>query len=181
VKVLIKYIQLLILLSVILIEACSSSTNYKVLSTFFDGVPKPENNNANADSTLIDSTNLKTVVKNFPDNETQYSYHPSYQQKVCGDCHNKSNGSKLIEQPPVLCYSCHEDFSKKFETLHVPVEAGECLSCHNPHLSKFPKLLLATGHELCFTCHDSAEILKSESHKDINNTECTDCHNPHGN
>ena len=46
---------------------------------------------------------------------------------------------KLTQDPPDLCYTCHEKFGEK-SVVHFPVQNGMCTTCHNPHSSNQPKL-----------------------------------------
>ena len=66
-------------------------------------------------------------------------------------------------------------------TIHSPVEDGECLECHDPHLSRNRHLLRAERvRTLCFGCHDEEIAAGEGDHPDLDDDEeCTDCHNPH--
>jgi predicted CXXCH cytochrome family protein len=78
-----------------------------------------------------------------------------------------------------LCYSCHDKtaFSTK-NAVHAPVEGGMCLSCHDPHSSKFGRLLLS--EQICFECHDKAGIASKEHvHTPVAGGMCVNCHNQH--
>ena len=54
-----------------------------------------------------------------------------------------------------LCYQCHDAAGLKAGGTmeHAPFKSGNCLSCHNPHSSEYPKLQLKDGNNLCVTCH----------------------------
>jgi predicted CXXCH cytochrome family protein len=174
----IKYGTVVLFISLgLMISACS----YKTLSTFFDGVPNPNDTTMlasinNPDQTLSERINEINAIKAGPD----MNYHMPYLDKACTACHDENLIGKFVKAEPDLCYQCHEDFSKTYSVLHVPVEMGECTSCHSPHMSENDKLLLKTGQQLCFGCHDEGDIRKQESHKEIGTTNCTECHNPHG-
>ncbi len=79
-----------------------------------------------------------------------------------------------------LCYSCHREFEEevnKSGSVHLPVEEGACLRCHDPHASSFRGLLDAylaedvslgvpasggfgqEDFELCWRCHDVYMVL----------------------
>jgi predicted CXXCH cytochrome family protein len=164
-----------------IITCCSPKNNFKTLSFFFDGVPKPVNsdslanlNNVNKADTSANKAPVKTVNKmlNF--------VHQPYKEKNCEVCHDQKAAGMYTSSQPKLCYTCHEDFSKKFAFVHGPVAGGFCTDCHNPHSSEFPKLLKRKGQDLCLYCHDAGTVLKNEVHTTIGETDCTECHNPHG-
>jgi predicted CXXCH cytochrome family protein len=167
----------LVVSMVFMLSACS----YKTLSVFFDGVPNPN------DTLMLASTNDPAMSVNERVNEINaikagpdVNYHMPYLDKACTACHDENLIGKFIKPEPDLCYQCHEDFSAKYAVLHVPVEAGECTSCHSPHMSENRKLLLKTGRALCLGCHDEGDIMKLESHNGTGDANCMDCHNPHG-
>ena len=78
-----------------------------------------------------------------------------------------------------MCSQCHENQATK-EFKHVPVEAGLCTFCHDPHQSNNPKQLKlpATG-ELCFACHNPAKFKNEFTHGPVVKGDCLRCHNPH--
>ena len=92
--------------------------------------------------------------------------------------HKKTNNiaKGLSSEPPQLCYGCHD--KKKFEgkTVHSPVAGGMCTTCHNPHSSKNPKLLVAEAPDLCFNCHDKAEFSRKNVHAPVQGGMCLQCH-----
>jgi predicted CXXCH cytochrome family protein len=174
----IKYILIVLIISLIwLFSACS----YKTLSVFFDGVPNPNDSTMTAsinNSNLTESERINEVnaLKAGPD----MNYHMPYLDKACTACHDENLIGKFILPEPDLCYQCHVDFNSTYAVLHVPVEMGECTSCHSPHMAENRKLLLKTGQQLCLNCHDAGDIMKIESHEGIGDTDCIECHNPHG-
>ncbi len=94
--------------------------------------------------------------------------------------HKKSGAAAhgLSAEQPDLCYGCHakEAFEKK--DIHPALGMG-CTSCHNPHSSNIPKLLLSEAPELCFTCHDKALFNKKTVHAPVAGGMCLTCHVPH--
>jgi len=107
--------------------------------------------------------------------------------EACDGCHSSNGiehpkqgvkGFDLAEQLPALCYMCHEE--KKQATIHAPVEAGECLTCHSPHASDTKGLLVNDKQQdLCFTCHDAGILARQVKHKPVADGKCSDCHDPH--
>lgn len=106
----------------------------------------------------------------------------------CSTCHeanenkhptSEGNEFSLTADIPELCYMCHEEPSGE-GTIHAPVEAGECTTCHSPHSSDNPFLLPGkTIGEICSTCHN-LKIEKPKSvHLPVQEQNCQYCHNPH--
>jgi len=163
----------------ILIGLVSCRGSHKVLSTFFDGVPEPQAEQAlKTDSLLVDSSGV--LMASAVPKKPVIVIHSPYQDKACDDCHTASRGNALSEPQPDLCYTCHDDFRESFKALHGPAAAGFCTECHNPHLSRNEKLLVRTGQPLCLYCHESTDVFKNENHEGIDDMNCTDCHDPHG-
>jgi predicted CXXCH cytochrome family protein len=54
-----------------------------------------------------------------------------------------------------------------------------CSSCHNPHGSDQPKLLVAAIPALCFTCHSQDSLVKKNLHATAVQGKCLTCHAPH--
>jgi len=121
-----------------------------------------------------------------------------YCHEPTGEDHPDENvkGFTLLESLPDLCYMCHEE--SQGNSIHAPVEYGECLLCHSPHSSTNLALLPVTPvADLCFECHDSGSL---EAKETINGTNfrngdqnlhylhingdkgrsCKNCHDLHG-
>lgn len=82
-----------------------------------------------------------------------------------------------------VCQDCHdlsEDLSAKVG--HAPVSQGRCSACHNPHASRFGKLLISQPGPLCDSCHPSIAKQKQASavHRPVAEGRCGACHNSHG-
>jgi predicted CXXCH cytochrome family protein len=104
----------------------------------------------------------------------------------CDGCHeavetpHPKKGSKtfkLTQDPPDLCYTCHEKFGDK-SVVHFPVQSGMCTACHNPHSSNQPKLLAGPMKEVCGACHADHLSFKV-LHGPVSAGACTACHSPH--
>jgi predicted CXXCH cytochrome family protein len=106
--------------------------------------------------------------------------------ETCESCHESistphpkkgTKTFKLTQDPPDLCYTCHEAFGKKSQ-VHFPVTGGMCTTCHNPHSSNQPKLLVQQEKDVCETCH--ADHVKFKVlHGPVSAGNCTACHSPH--
>lgn len=153
-----------------LIFGCDKAKRHKVLTFFFDGVPPLE---------------LAYLDPNSPDylervaeiqKKTRASRHES--GRTCsGGCHTDGI---LIKPVPVLCYDCHDDYSKQTIHVHGPVVVGDCLFCHDPHASPNLHLLKKPIPDMCFICHDQVAVRLIEGHDDERYADCTSCHSGHG-
>jgi len=117
----------------------------------------------------------------------------------------------LTKDAPALCKDCHDVEDPGLIKAHQeqPFGSADCLSCHDPHLSKQKHLLAkythppfadlqcdtchgpakdgkvvltAEGKELCLMCHSEKgeQIEKSQVQHPGAMGDCTDCHSPHG-
>ena len=123
-------------------------------------------------------------------------------QGRCAGCHNPHSSDfkffLLADSKRDLCFTCHVD--KKTEIAAATVKHGgletenKCVSCHDPHVSNFPKLLAAAPADSCMACHDREytkgatkvanmkEFLAKNkvAHGPIKQKDCSGCHNTHG-
>jgi predicted CXXCH cytochrome family protein len=161
-----------------LVLSCDEAGRHQMLTFFFDGVPPTGPQNAEQQLARSNLQELQTGEQK----PTWYSHEPI---KNCLNCHQKqrtgrfSTQTRLIAQPPKLCYKCHSDFTTSAPYVHGPVAVGQCLFCHNPHRSKNKHLLNQPEPKLCFLCHDSSMIELIPAHLTQQTSACTDCHNPH--
>ncbi len=106
----------------------------------------------------------------------------------CTNCHEANGqehpnaGSKeftLMAEGADLCYVCHDSKNEK-KNIHLPVQEGECLTCHSPHSSAEKYLLTESPvSTLCSNCHDLELSSLKFRHKPVNEGKCTDCHDSH--
>jgi predicted CXXCH cytochrome family protein len=162
-------------------QGCSRATRHRILSFFFDGVPPLEEPGAtNAmDSLQEEAETVEVDADTTAPEQSAWSSHPALEDSQCATCHDPDQSYRLMEEPESLCLTCHDDKTEN-DYVHAPVDAGECLECHNPHGTQNPSLLVLTGQELCFQCHDAVDIKSSETHEGIEDTACYECHDPHG-
>jgi predicted CXXCH cytochrome family protein len=74
----------------------------------------------------------------------------------CTTCHEvkvvkDTTSVELIAAKEELCFTCHE--KSKETALHGPYGKGNCVLCHDPHVSEFDNQLRASGNALCQECH----------------------------
>jgi predicted CXXCH cytochrome family protein len=127
-----------------------------------------------------------------------------------GKAHPAEKGAfKLADTGAKLCFSCHDSANFIGKTIHEPVRAGACTSCHDPHGSDFPHLLANNypdelylpyqpeNYAFCFDCHgaDLAKDRRTDTltsfrngdrnlhYTHVNNPvkgrSCRVCHHPH--
>jgi predicted CXXCH cytochrome family protein len=108
--------------------------------------------------------------------------HVPYAEQMCDACHDsdKPSSDDIIDEPPALCYNCHDEFAKKF--VHAPVSIGACLICHNPHESQYKFVLNEKIPDLCYLCHERMQRIMTDE-KNVKHSpaidSCVSCHNPH--
>jgi len=64
---------------------------------------------------------------------------------------------------------------------HAPVDEGDCLVCHLPHLSDFRSMITEKTSVLCAACHNTGtgEFLTAHKGYDVTEANCVGCHDPH--
>lgn len=80
----------------------------------------------------------------------------------CESCHQTISQKEkakttitLLAQGGELCALCHQ--ASKDPVQHGPYKAGQCLTCHNPHSSNFPRQIRAAVNTLCGSCHATSQ------------------------
>ena len=81
----------------------------------------------------------------------------------CSNCHKPhfAKQARLLDEPQQqICAQCHDVADAAFKTAHLGIDPGvmNCVTCHDPHASKDPKLFRATVHapfagRSCDECH----------------------------
>lgn len=63
----------------------------------------------------------------------------------------------------------------------MPIEDGECLTCHQPHHSEQTLLLTDAVPDVCLTCHDGDDPAFTAKHLGLagSQMDCRKCHDPH--
>jgi predicted CXXCH cytochrome family protein len=111
----------------------------------------------------------------------------------------------LSAEQPELCYGCHDKTKFAKKTVHAAVQMG-CLTCHDPHSSDNPGILVKSHYDICLDCHDQVkksphanagfgmaghpvggEKSSKRGHKEVAKDpkregkafSCASCHNPH--
>lgn len=165
------------------VVACAEPLRYRVLSTFFDGVPLPG------------ARPVKELGYEPPPDRYGYGSKPQvatgtgparlfahqpYRQDRCGACHNPTTGNLFRTPQEGLCRECHADITRGPKYLHGPVAVEDCLFCHHPHGSAYEGLLLMPPDETCFRCHAREDLTSGAHHATIGEQACIACHDPHG-
>ena len=107
------------------------------------------------------------------------SPHPVHvdSQSNCPECHqDHASGDYIHPAVNIGCISCHKVENRDDESYvsipskestdcrechtteavnhqHFPYAAGMCTRCHDPHVSRFPRLLRTKVNDLCLDCH----------------------------
>lgn len=168
---LLSAVVLLSVLTLSFLIGCSKVSRHKILTFFFDGVPPLP-----LEYLDPNSPDYQSQVKKLEEVSTS-SRHKS--GKGCWDyCHFRGVG-KLDKPVPVLCYSCHDDYTEQGIYVHAPIRVGDCLFCHESHESLNPFLLKNSIPDLCFKCHDRKAVVLIEKHDDPKYGSCSSCHASH--
>jgi predicted CXXCH cytochrome family protein len=166
----------------VILGGCDPATTHKITSTIFDGVPSMPSAeqycreyHERATKEELEAAEKKKLAAL----KAGESEHPPYKEKKCSNCHNKDTESGFVAPRDELCLTCHKGFLKG-AFMHGPAAVGSCLSCHDPHYSKYPSLLKKPKGEVCFVCHQEKRLAgKMHSLVTDRGLVCTDCHNPH--
>ncbi len=89
--------------------------------------------------------------------------HKPFAEKKCAKCHftHASPYKNMTRQEGAeFCYMCHknkelDETGRELFSIHQPINAGKCQTCHKPHGSEHNKLLQKDIKSLCFSCHDN--------------------------
>ena len=100
----------------------------------------------------------------------------------CTDCHNAHGAlrDRQVRSAPnqdFICVKCHSDKRGPFVFEHEPVRVEGCPTCHTPHASAYPRLLLtARINTLCLQCHAQIPVGVHGPQNAYRST-CIICHN----
>lgn len=177
-----RYICLIAAWASLVLSGCDPVARYKITSTIFDGVPMlppPEQLCEEYAQKQVAKAKAELLHQETGEVGAAGSSHLPYQDKLCDGCHDKTLQDGLIQPKNKLCYVCHTDFVKG-TYVHGPVATADCLSCHEPHSSSFPKLLKTTPEKICETCHREKRVAAA-MHDKFSSQQllCADCHDPH--
>jgi predicted CXXCH cytochrome family protein len=103
---------------------------------------------------------------------------------VCHQPHEADNAGLLRNGTGAThCFSCHADKQKAFaEMPHVhKVSAQNCLTCHGPHATDFPRQLKKSANDTCLSCHTKIQeqIATAKVAHGAVASGCVTCHDPH--
>lgn len=126
--------------------------------------------------------------------EVKHQFQMPFHHKVlegamkCSDCHNAHGGfelkqTRLATGADAACMKCHADKQGPFTFEHAPVKTEGCSSCHTPHGSANPRLLVTSRvAQLCLTCHSNShdvgaiEPAGPQHNLNAQYASCTNCH-----
>ncbi|MHC4975045.1 MAG: cytochrome c3 family protein [Planctomycetota bacterium] len=99
----------------------------------------------------------------------------------CSVCHVQGSPDVhdffLIADSNELCIRCHQIPHQ--DMAHTPVSEGQCLSCHDPHGSEHPNVLVSSPAQLCSQCHQDQFANAAHVHGPVAIGACAVCHNSH--
>jgi predicted CXXCH cytochrome family protein len=149
---------------------CSTpQQRYRVLSTFFDGVPDPDAPKKTSGSRRVGDRGRVTIV------------HKPYQENKCDACHlNTADIFARAQVRPDVCMDCHAIVPKEHRVMHGPVVNNACGMCHSPHSSGNAHLLRQPAPAVCTQCHEPAEVTALHKQPFDVKRSCIECHSGHG-
>ena len=138
---------------------------------------------------LIKADSIEQLCRKCHDVPLKKFAHEPFVAGQCTLCHepHESDVKGLLRggSGSEHCLMCHTDMKKRMaETKHVhdPVKK-DCLQCHSPHATDFPRELKASTEVTCLSCHDDvkkqiaqAKVKHSAVH---DGASCANCHDPH--
>ena len=127
------------------------------------------------DSCVSSSCHAETATKKFV-------HEVAADGSLCIACHQVTEPGRhaiaLVVAEEELCTECHDGLADG-QYKHYPTEEGQCLFCHDPHQSDFPKQLTSSRETLCLECHEGPEASAAPIHGPVADGQCADCHDPH--
>ncbi len=83
----------------------------------------------------------------------------------CVDCHNPHGGVapgrnlRFVAANEPTCFRCHTNLRGPFTFEHAPVKLEGCQTCHMPHGSANPRMLVRHEvQQVCLECHANASV-----------------------
>jgi predicted CXXCH cytochrome family protein len=96
--------------------------------------------------------------------------HPVLEGQVsCRDCHSPHSGDMIpggglaLASQNETCATCHSAQFGPHVFEHEALREG-CTTCHTPHGSVNPKMLVARNNNLCMTCHAQQQVADGRIH-----------------
>ena len=161
--------------------ACSGPAGYRVLSFFFDGVPRPGESAARRSAFGLGSTAQTPDESEVGASRRKPVFvHAPYREKRCRACHDLDSGLLTKTAGEGLCQTCHADVPGPVVYVHGPIAVNECLACHNPHKSEYPRLLRDDPQTVCCGCHKKTDLTTGAHHDSVEQHSCSECHAAHG-
>jgi DmsE family decaheme c-type cytochrome len=107
---------------------------------------------------------------------------------TCVDCHQPHSGiehrmARMSSFGEESCLKCHSDKQGPFVFEHAPTVIRSCQSCHQPHGSNNPKMLVRpVVQQMCLECHAGSVGIPGNLPPSFHNVRspryqnCTTCH-----
>lgn len=178
----------ILIIAIIIIIACASTTRYEVLNFFFDGVPSPEITTQTKTvgyprvspfRVSLDYIAMARTPQPTPAAAPIVSVHKPVAEKKCLECHDPNAGLQPFARDAKLCDRCHKEQRQREGWAHGPINLGTCVPCHRSHESPYPYLLEEPVPQLCMICHIEDYNPAANYHDVFYIDNCTVCHDPH--
>ncbi len=160
----------LALVILVILACCTPTSRYEVLSTFFDGVPKPVDEGQTPELGAPGQAGASA-------RSAASSVHGPYGAKLCTACHESTARNTLVAPLGQLCQRCHE-IRLDAAYIHGPLASGGCTACHDPHSSRYGYLLVSDAETFCLHCHERQALVRNDGHLEGGGP-CTTCHEAH--
>lgn len=163
--------MVIVAVSTVSLNGCSTEARYKTLTFFFTGVPVPGSELTEADKSIqfrLDDSRSRKNRRRVFFQEPKFYLHGPFAAGECEKCHSRESarqfriggantrktsarakkrfGPRLAYPLEKLCVTCHVEKSDPFArslnlTMHEPVATGMCVKCHDPHKAVRPFML----------------------------------------
>jgi DmsE family decaheme c-type cytochrome len=167
--------------------SCHGESNAHVTYKGSEKPPKPDRTFGKFTQTPAADREDACLACHKGGNRIQWQGSPHQSSEaVCSSCHKIHKGREQTKDKLAqaeICFACHKE--QRADTHRAsthPIRAGGvgCSSCHNPHGSSGPKLLVQnTTNETCWTCHAEKRGPFLWEHPSASD-DCMNCHTPHG-
>jgi predicted CXXCH cytochrome family protein len=132
---------------------------------------------------------VRRVPKTITDAAASATHKHKPVEQGCLKCHaphaSAAGPSLLVTDVPGLCLGCHKVDSPAIAKKHMgyPVKQARCTTCHDPHGSPAPGILLANVHPpvakgMCAMCHEPPSSKTPLKTRQTGVALCKTCHAP---
>jgi len=146
---------------------------------------------AEAEQSLLKAPQVKLCTSCHTDVKPAFAqaFHHKVNEGLmtCTDCHDphgtfEKNNLKAAADQNQVCMKCHSETAGPFVYEHPPIKTEGCVSCHSPHGSQNPRMLVRNNvNTMCMQCHTNSVNFTAPGtpsfHNQANQYQaCTVCH-----